>query len=317
MTALRTGGLDAFKGRFRRADVLLIDDVQFLESKAKTEEEFFHTFNALHEAGSQLVLTSDRLPRDLGALEDRLRERFEAGLVADIGAPDRAMRLAVLRKRVQHDGVAARRPRGARPSSPTASPTTSAPSRARSSGSSPSTRSPAARSTRRSRAEVLDGLYPTPLARISSRRHPRSSSSSSHVRGLRHHARGARLAASAPARVAWPRQVAMYLCARAHRPEPPCHRPALRRAQPHHGHARVPRAPSARTGRRRRTRSRLCAASPRVCTALRDDRSALPHCARACAQARCVISPLPAAPVRVAHTCTSPMTSSLSRRDPR
>jgi chromosomal replication initiator protein len=105
VTAVRTGGLDAFKGRFRRADVLLIDDVQFLESKVKTEEEFFHTFNALHEAGSQLVLTSDRLPRDLDALEDRLRERFEAGLVADIGAPDRAVRLAVLRKRVQHDRV--------------------------------------------------------------------------------------------------------------------------------------------------------------------------------------------------------------------
>ena len=91
--------------------MLLVDDVQFLERKAKTEEEFFHTFNALHEAGSQLVLTSDRLPRDLDALEDRLRERFEAGLVADIGAPDLATRLAILRKRVQHDGIDARRPR--------------------------------------------------------------------------------------------------------------------------------------------------------------------------------------------------------------
>ena len=105
VAALHAGAVDRFKGRFRRADVLLIDDVQFLESKARTEEEFFHTFNALHEAGSQLVLTSDRLPRDLAALEDRMRERFEAGLVADIGAPDRAVRLAVLRKRVQHDGV--------------------------------------------------------------------------------------------------------------------------------------------------------------------------------------------------------------------
>jgi chromosomal replication initiator protein len=105
VAALHSGAVDRFKGRFRRADVLLIDDVQFLESKARTEEEFFHTFNALHEAGSQLVLTSDRLPRDLAALEDRMRERFEAGLVADIGAPDRAVRLAVLRKRVQHDGV--------------------------------------------------------------------------------------------------------------------------------------------------------------------------------------------------------------------
>ena len=105
VAALHAGRVAHFKGRFRHADVLLIDDVQFLESKAKTEEEFFHTFNALHEAGSQLVLTSDRLPRDLGALEERMRERFEAGLVADIAAPDRAVRLAVLRKRVQHDGI--------------------------------------------------------------------------------------------------------------------------------------------------------------------------------------------------------------------
>jgi chromosomal replication initiator protein len=105
VAALRTGAVDSFKGRFRGADVLLIDDVQFLERKARTEEEFFHTFNALHESGSQLVLTSDRLPRDLDALEERMRERFEAGLVADVGAPDRAVRLAVLRKRVQHDGI--------------------------------------------------------------------------------------------------------------------------------------------------------------------------------------------------------------------
>ena len=103
--ALQTGSVDAFKGRYRRNDVLLIDDVQFLLSKAKTEEEFFHTFNALYETGSQLVLTSDRLPRDLDALEDRLRERFEAGLVTDIQAPDLATRMTVLRKRVQHDGI--------------------------------------------------------------------------------------------------------------------------------------------------------------------------------------------------------------------
>ena len=84
--AMHGGGVDRFKERFRGVDVLLIDDVQFLESKARTEEEFFHTFNALHDSGSQVVLTSDRLPRDLAALEDRLLERFESGLVADIGA---------------------------------------------------------------------------------------------------------------------------------------------------------------------------------------------------------------------------------------
>ncbi len=76
--------MDLFKNRFRDVDVLLVDDVQFLERKARTEEEFFHTFNTLYEAGAQLVLTSDRPPRDLQALEDRLRERFQAGLVADI-----------------------------------------------------------------------------------------------------------------------------------------------------------------------------------------------------------------------------------------
>ncbi|MEA2256958.1 MAG: chromosomal replication initiator protein [Solirubrobacteraceae bacterium] len=105
LAALQRGHMDRFKGRYRRSDVLLIDDVQFLASKVKTEEEFFHTFNALHDMGSQLVLTSDRLPRDLDALEDRLRERFEAGLVTAIAPPDVATRLTVLRKRIQHDRV--------------------------------------------------------------------------------------------------------------------------------------------------------------------------------------------------------------------
>src|SRR5438067_1442553 len=85
--------------------MLLLDDVQFLERKAKTEEEFFHTFNALHDCGRQVVLTSDRPPRDLQALEDRLRERFAAGLVADIQPPDLATRITILRKRAHHDGV--------------------------------------------------------------------------------------------------------------------------------------------------------------------------------------------------------------------
>jgi chromosomal replication initiator protein len=105
LAALQRGDMDRFKGRYRHSDVLLIDDVQFLASKAKTEEEFFHTFNALHDTGSQLVLTSDRLPRDLSALEDRLRERFEAGLVTAIAPPDVSTRLTVLRKRAQHDRI--------------------------------------------------------------------------------------------------------------------------------------------------------------------------------------------------------------------
>jgi chromosomal replication initiator protein len=103
--ALHGGDIERFKARFRRTDVLLIDDIQFLESKVRTEEEFFHTFNALQEAGSQLVLTCDRLPRNLDALHDRLRERFEAGLVTDIQPPDIATRMTVLRKRAQHDGA--------------------------------------------------------------------------------------------------------------------------------------------------------------------------------------------------------------------
>jgi chromosomal replication initiator protein len=103
--ALGDRSTEAFKTRFRDIDVLLVDDVQFLERKARTEEEFFHTFNALHDAGRQVVLTSDRPPRDLQALEDRLRERFEAGLVADISPPDLPTRLAILRKRAQHDGI--------------------------------------------------------------------------------------------------------------------------------------------------------------------------------------------------------------------
>ena len=103
--ALHNDGIDAFKTAYRGVDVLLVDDVQFLQRKAKTEEEFFHTFNALHASGAQLVLTSDRLPRDMGALEDRLRERFEAGLVCDVKPPDFGTRLTILRKRVLQDGV--------------------------------------------------------------------------------------------------------------------------------------------------------------------------------------------------------------------
>src|SRR4051812_5650597 len=103
--ALQGGGMEAFKAAYRGVDVLLVDDVQFLQSKAKTEQEFFHTFNALHQAGCQLVLTSDRLPRDMDALEDRLRERFEAGLVCDVRPPERATRLTILRKRVAQDNV--------------------------------------------------------------------------------------------------------------------------------------------------------------------------------------------------------------------
>jgi chromosomal replication initiator protein len=103
LAALAARDTERFKTRFRGVDVLLIDDVQFLERKARSEEEMFHTFNALHEAGSQLVVSSDRLPADLAGIEERLRERFAAGLVTDIARPDRATRLAILRKRATYD----------------------------------------------------------------------------------------------------------------------------------------------------------------------------------------------------------------------
>ncbi len=103
--ALGSRSLDHFKQAYRDADVLLIDDVQFLASKAKTEEEFFHTFNALYETGRQLVLTCDRLPRQLLSVEERLRERFEAGLVAVMKPPDFATRVAILRKRAALDRI--------------------------------------------------------------------------------------------------------------------------------------------------------------------------------------------------------------------
>jgi chromosomal replication initiator protein len=105
LSALATKDIEPFKRAYRDADVLLIDDVQFLASKARTEEEFFHTFNALYENGRQLVLSCDRLPRALLAVESRLRERFEAGLVADMAPPDHATRVAILRKRAAIDGV--------------------------------------------------------------------------------------------------------------------------------------------------------------------------------------------------------------------
>ncbi len=104
--ALHGGGdMDAFKAAHRSVDILLVDDVQFLQSKARTEQEFFHLFNELHAGGAQIVLSSDRPPRDMDALEDRLRERFEAGLVCDVQAPDRGTRLTILRKRMLQDRI--------------------------------------------------------------------------------------------------------------------------------------------------------------------------------------------------------------------
>ena len=103
--ALRSTGVEAFKGRYRDIDVLLIDDVQFLEGKQHTEEEFFHTFNALYESGSQLVLSADRLPSELADLESRLRDRFEWGLTVAVEQPNLNTRLTVLRRLVRESGI--------------------------------------------------------------------------------------------------------------------------------------------------------------------------------------------------------------------
>jgi chromosomal replication initiator protein len=105
VTALKSTGAEGFKARYRDLDVLLVDDVQFLEGKPATEEEFFHTFNALYEAGSQLVLSADRIPSELSSLASRLRDRFEWGLAVPVEPPNLATRLTVLRRLVQEAGV--------------------------------------------------------------------------------------------------------------------------------------------------------------------------------------------------------------------
>jgi chromosomal replication initiator protein len=98
INSIRRKRMDDFKERYRKVDILLLDDVQFFEGKEMVLEEFFHTFNSLYEAGNQLVISSDRAPRDLRTIEDRLRSRFEWGLTTDIQSPDVETRLAILRK---------------------------------------------------------------------------------------------------------------------------------------------------------------------------------------------------------------------------
>jgi len=101
---LRSGNLKSFRDNFRSLDLLMVDDVQFLSASESTQEEFFHTFNALHQAGKQIIMTSDRPPKMLTTLEDRLRSRFEWGLIADIKSPSLETRVAILRKKESQFG---------------------------------------------------------------------------------------------------------------------------------------------------------------------------------------------------------------------
>ena len=102
---LRNQSMERFREKYRSCDILLIDDAQFLSNKIQTQEEFFHTFNELHSAGKQIILTSDKPPKSINGLEERLQSRFEWGLIADIGLPELETKIAIIKKKCELDGI--------------------------------------------------------------------------------------------------------------------------------------------------------------------------------------------------------------------